>query len=117
MLSMMLMAAMPAKKTKRAGEISGGDFPDADEDATDNQVQQSPEDVDGGRGESFAGWFGKRGGEAIAADAFDEVRDEVGEEHSGEEAGDVVVPGHGDRVQVTGDRLQGIADSGLAGGW
>jgi hypothetical protein len=35
------------------------------------------------------------------------VRDEVGEEHSGEEAGDVVVPGHEERVQGAGDSVQG----------
>jgi hypothetical protein len=42
------------------GEVVGGDFSDAREDVADNQVQESPEDVDGGRGESFAGRLGKR---------------------------------------------------------
>jgi hypothetical protein len=66
-----------------------------EEDESDEEVQEAPQDIDDWRGQSFAGRFREGSGEWFSGDAFDEVRDGVREERSGEEGGDVGVPGHG----------------------
>ena len=66
-----------------------------DEYETDDEVQQAPKDVDDGRGSSFAGRFREGRGEWFSGDTFDEMRDSVCKERTGEEAGDIGVPGHG----------------------
>lgn len=68
---------------------------DVEEDEADDEIQESPEGVDEGRGHSSAGRFGEGAGEWFSGDALDEVRYGVGEERSGEEGGEVGVPGHG----------------------
>ena len=73
---------------------------DVKEDESDDEVQEAPEDVDDRRGQSFAGRGGEGSWEWFSGDAFDEVRDGVHEERSGEEAGDVGVPGHGEILAV-----------------
>lgn len=67
---------------------------DVGEQDTDDDVQDAPEHIDDGRGQSAARRLGEGRGEGFSADAFDEVRDGVGEERSGEEACDVGVPKH-----------------------
>ncbi len=68
---------------------------DVKKDESDDEIQEAPEDVNDGRGQSFTGRFCKGSGEWFSGDAFDEMRDGVCEERSGEEAGEVGVPGHG----------------------
>jgi hypothetical protein len=82
------------EKDKQGEQVIRVDFSDLEEHVTDDEIDERPEDVDGRGGESFAGRFGEGRGERVAGDAADEVGDGVGEEHSGEETGNVVIPGH-----------------------
>lgn len=66
-----------------------------EEDPCKSEVGERPQDIDDGRGQSFARRFRKGSGERFSADAFDEVGQGVHEETSGEEAGDVGIPAHG----------------------
>lgn len=91
---MRLMAAMPAKKMNRDARLSGETWP-AREKVADGQIEEGPESVDDRGGETFAGRLGERRWEAAAGDAVDKVRDNVGEKRSGEEAGEIGVPGPG----------------------
>lgn len=74
------------------------------EQDTDDDVQDAPEHIDDGRGESAARRFGEGRGEGFSADAFDEVRDGVCEEGSGKEACDVGVPKHARDCSTCGGR-------------
>jgi broad specificity phosphatase PhoE len=82
------------EKDEQGEQVIRVDFSDLEEHVTDDEVDERPKDVDGRRGESFAGRFGEGRGKGITADSLDEVGDEVGKEHSGEETGNVVIPGH-----------------------
>ena len=67
---------------------------DVEEDESDDEVEQAPERVDNGRGQSFAGRLGEGSGEWFSGDAFDEVGDGVREERSGKKCGEIGVPMH-----------------------
>lgn len=68
---------------------------EVEEDESDEEVQQAPQNIDDGRGQPSAGRLCEGRGEWFSGDAFDEVRDGVGEERSGEEGSEIGVPRHG----------------------
>jgi len=69
---------------------------DADEEEVgEGEVERAPEDVDGGGGETLAGWFGEGALEGAALETANEVGDSVDEEGASEEEGDGVGGEHG----------------------
>ena len=90
------------EENEERGKVAGGNVADAEEQVADGDVEESPQDVDRWRRETFAWRLGKGRGKRVAGDAVDKVGDGVGEERPREEAGDPGVPGH--KRQGTGDR-------------
>jgi hypothetical protein len=65
-----------------------------DQNITDDEVENSPQDVDGRGGKTLTVGFGKRSLKGAAHHAADKMRECVGEKRSSEEVGDVVRPLH-----------------------
>jgi hypothetical protein len=61
----------------------------------DSQVEERPEDIDCGRGQSLAGRASEWGGKGIARDAVHEVWHGIREKYASEESGEILIPLHG----------------------
>jgi hypothetical protein len=61
----------------------------------DGQVEERPEDIDCGRGQSLAGRASEWGGKGIARDAVHEVWHRIREKYASEESGEILIPVHG----------------------
>ena len=75
--------------------VCGRKVAGSEEKVADDDVEESPKDVDEWGRETFAGRFCEGCWKGVATDALDEVRNGIREEHSGKETADVVENGHG----------------------
>jgi len=76
----------------------------ADEDITDDEIEETPEYIDGRRRQPLASRMGERALKRPAHHAADEVRDRVRQEHAAEEVGHEQKRRHLRRSSSTADR-------------
>lgn len=74
--------------------LSVCDSANAEQEVTDDKIEQRPENVHRGRGESFSGRFGEWRRKTIARDAMHEVGHGIRKKCAGEEACQIVIPDH-----------------------
>ncbi len=84
------------EKNKKIPPAFRRDLSESDQEIPDEEIAEPPENIHGGRRQSFPGRSGERTRKGITRDAMHKMGNGVCEEHTSEEAREEVIPFHRD---------------------